>query len=283
MPLRNASYLEKTINILRLFLENSQKIPYRKNFAGYGLKNSFFDNEGIKQKKFISRKIFAKERKQSLLSSKFIAELPSNDERTKHHYSITPLGICYLYNHLLTIEQRSRKRIFEITNFWIDKNTKHRLNDLKTFEKLLSKLPIKVVLHCLHFSITSVKIEKKNKGTFIYCLENIPKSMSLVRLMYSINDDRIYRISDFNKPFSKQKEINDSLFHKEISMHFFNSFIIGIFYELDRNLLPKYYIKVILDHVTKIFCIWFDKLDKSQKELKKNLKTYETKLQKSMR
>lgn len=269
MPIRDRSRLDNDVKILQFLLEAGERSKYHGKFIGYGLNESFFDRNDVK--KIVSRKIFSN-RKSFLLKSKLISKLSSKDKR-ENKYSITPLGILFLFNNnLVKLDLQLARRILEITDFhaWIRKLQK-RQTDANLFRKLLAEVPTKIILQCVYEGLQNIRVDKGDMGVFVYCLENFPNTPITINEMYSIMDSKIYKISNFKEPFIVKdlKEENDLWFYRTIGDLIYHSIHLEIYKKLKDKKIPEFYKYKILRSVERNLINWDLRISELEKTLNK--------------
>jgi len=283
---RSESYLNNTLKILQLVLEKGEKINYRKKMVGWGLNESFFDSKGIRESKNVSRTVFRK-RKSLFLKSKLIMELPSKDKR-KNNYAITPLGICYLFNHKLEVDKFLARRIFEITNLFESLHGKINLLSAiminqQFFKNIFDNFPFEMVSKCLTQSLKNIKLEYLDKGTIISYYENLPNNFTINRINFSIIDSQVFKINDIKEPFSLKGAIkfDDLTFHHAIGTYIYRGFHNHLFSEIKDKEFPEFYVKEFPYSVDESYDIWIEELEQTKQEIKKELTLIEKKVWKT--
>lgn len=270
MQNRDRLRLNNDTIILTILLDYGKKVQYRKRLVGYGQNESYFGNKDIPEELRISRKVFGN-RKSFLLKSKLISKLQSNDKR-ENKYSITPLGILFLFNNnLVKLDLQLARRILEITDFhaWIRRLQK-RQTDANLFRKLLAEVPTKIILQCVYEGLQNIRVDKRDMGVFVYCLENFPNTPITINEMYSIMDSKIYRVSNFKEPFIVKglKEENDLWFYRTIGNLIYHSIHLEI-YKKFKDKIPEFYKYKILRSVERNLLNWDLKISELEKTLNK--------------
>lgn len=256
MPIGNKVYLNNSYDILLVLLEKGESIPYRKKISGIGLNSSSFGRKNKKSidiqesKKIIpgSRKIFH-EREEEFLFKKYITPLKS-DKKNSKCYSITPIGIAYLFSHLGTIDKyqvKSAFRFFEsFYNSGLEKDSifesyhKWFGSDTVSLDKIFSSLDSKQISDIVKIAANSIKIEQSEEKLTIL-------------LSYSLND--------FNLVYMKRFEI----FNDKIIMRYMDDSLISYFKE--KIITESYFFRAISEHFTNIF--YFTILEYCFNELEK--------------
>ena len=144
----------------RLFLFG-KKIKYRRKLQGYGLNESDFNKKDITLPKLVTRKIFFR-RKERLLKLKLIQKIKSNDKRL-NVYSITPLGIAFLFHSRNVKDKFDIRRISKFLGFY------EKESFVKTYPDIdFSKFDFKLIESQIKkFSIGKIK------GTLTAVLRNM--------------------------------------------------------------------------------------------------------------
>jgi len=93
MVKRHSSFVNR-IKILEYVIENSKPVEWRGKIIGYGLRGTDFEKTKQDDKELPSRDVF-NDYVDELWMDKHISRLKHSDKRQRH-YTITPLGICYL-------------------------------------------------------------------------------------------------------------------------------------------------------------------------------------------
>jgi len=123
---RHTSYVNNTLEVLRVLLLNGKPVFYRK-LQGFGLTANDFDkkekagfNEIPKKNHNVTRTIFLKRlKKDNLVERRLIKLLDSRGNKGKY-YSITPLGIGYLCSKISKLDDGLVKAIFNHLKFHYD-------------------------------------------------------------------------------------------------------------------------------------------------------------------
>lgn len=235
MPIGNKVYLNNSYDILLALLEKGEFVTYRRKKQGIGLHiSSFGKNE--ESKKIIpgSRKIFH-EREEEFLFKKYLIPLKTNKRNSKY-YSITPVGIAYLFSHLETIDKHQVKSAFRFFEFFYDSGLeKYSVfesyqkwfgSDIVPLDKIFSSLDSKWISDIVKIAANSIKIEQSGEKLTIL-------------LSHSIND--------FNLVYLKRFEI----FNDEIIMRYMDDSLIS--YLKEEKVVESYFFRVISEHFTNIF------------------------------
>ena len=253
--------------ILKILLEFGEKVTYRKKFVGYGRNESYFGNKDIPKGLRISRKVFGN-RKSFLLKSKLISKLSSKDKREKK-YSITPLGILFLFNNnLVKLDLQLARRILEITDFhaWI-RILQKKQTDANLFRKLLAEVPTKIILQCVYEGLQNIRVDKGDIGVFVYCLENFPNTPITINKMYSIMDSKVYKVTNFKEPFDVKDTdiISDKRFYRILGTLIYDYINLEIYKKFKDKEIPRFYKYKILRSVERDLMKWTSRTDELDK------------------
>lgn len=267
MQIRNRLRLNNNIIILKILLEFGEKVTYRRKLVGYGQNESYFGNKDLPGELRISRKVFTS-RKSFLLDSKLISTLLTNDNR-ENVYSITPLGILFLFNNnLVNLDQQIIRRILEIMDFhaWI-KILQKKQTDLNLFKKFLDEVPEDIILPCVYEGLKNIRVEKHDNGVFVYCLENFPNTIPIINNMYSIIDSKVYRVSNFKEPFGVKDTdiISDERFYRILGTLIYHYINLELYKKFKDKEIPKFYKYKILRSVEQNLMTWTFRIDELDK------------------
>lgn len=126
MPIGARLYVKNSLEILSILLEKGEEVQAWRSLD-YAVHESAF--ESIHP--ICSRKIF-RDRKAEFLASKFIK--PVRSTGNKKYYSITPLGIVWLFHHEKIMSEFYTKRVFRFVS--------HFYKDFRTRKKPIEDYPI---------------------------------------------------------------------------------------------------------------------------------------------
>lgn len=198
MQKRYSLRLNQDIRILEILLRDGQKISYRKKQQGWGLNESYFENNKISKKYIISRRIFGN-RKQELLDSNFIRYVKSK-KSNENCYCITPLGIVFLaskinlvyeavektneiisYHYKLLFERLYKDRDLSNIEFDLIKNI---------FKKSDAKLK-RIEKSTLQDVLKGIKIFNEGDKITVYFTYSIPQQGPIVEDIFTISKGKI--------------------------------------------------------------------------------------------
>lgn len=190
------SYLEKNLETLQGLLEFSKKVTYRKKVTGFGLYKSDFGENKIPG----TRKIFEK-RIENFLKSRYIKELKTADRRSKGHFTITPLGITYLFQNM-EIEEHHFMSIIKQLQFFMKhysekKFDKNQVQDdpLLNLELIMNQVKTidnKLLFQTLTDIFKHIEIKSKNDETEVNLIYVLDDKVFINKKNFIIRKDGIY-------------------------------------------------------------------------------------------
>ncbi len=194
MSQRTILYLNNSIEILLAILEHGKKTLYRNKTIGYGLHESDFDNEALPGTREIMRS-----RSKEFLESKYIKILRVKDRRSKGHYSITSLGLTFLFQNEIEISERIFKRIIMNLQFFIRQQEKKArrseydpILDFELIEKQLKEIDEKILFQILRDVFNQIVIKRDTHQIKINLNHSTDKSTFTVTKEFGIKNKKIY-------------------------------------------------------------------------------------------
>ena len=197
MLARDISYREKNSEILQGLLESSKKITYRKKVTGFGLYKSDFGENKIRG----TRKIFEK-RIENFLKSGYIKELKITDRRSKGMFTITPLGITYLFQNMKIKEEYQFMSIIKQLQFFMKhhygkKFDKNRVPDdpllnLKLIMNQVKTIDNQLLFQTLTDIFKHIEIKSKNDETEVNLIYVLDDKVFINKKNFIIKKDGIY-------------------------------------------------------------------------------------------
>jgi len=228
---------------LSTFLEKPKKIKYFNKIQGYGLKDSDFDS----YKPDCSRRVF-NYRKIRFLKSRIIEPLKSKGRKTRY-YSITPLGIAFLF-HMNVVDFHQFNKIFEFISRYVDEGwlpydevTAQNWGgdfELRSFKKFSKNLDEKLLCKIIQTVLRDVKIVNNEKNYYVYLTQTLPKETNCVLWKFTIKGEKVYLNFDPKWKY-RNHEVDVKNLYSTVAVHILESFHFLLMLKLEEKHIQNYY------------------------------------------
>lgn len=278
MPIGDKSYLNNSLEILKILLERGESVRYRKKLQGFGLYETKFDEYKPKT----SRKIFRK-RSREFLDLRLIEKLKSNDHKSDY-YSITPLGIAYLFQQENIENKYQVRRIIQFLQFYfkkfIEENYKKEILEdypiitSNIWEKQLKILDKNLLFDNLKFVLKGIRIESESNDHVIHLSFSLINYMTVNFYKFTFTNGKIYE--NYSGLSTRNNERDATWFNRDVSEFILSAYIYRLVISftkissfiatIDQNSQKKvseYYDRQILDEA-KGFNEWLTSLLKTK-------------------
>lgn len=237
VPNRAKVYLNNSLEILKFLLVNSEEVKAWRN-KDFGLYESAFDLQYVEKKKnSLTRKIF-RTRKNEFLKLKLIKKIRSRGEQ-KTYYSITPLGISWLFQHEQKVTSGQANKILKfLTHFYSNipeakgKGGYGSIEfEYKDWENLQKGFEKNLLLEFFIKAIRSVKIQ--NNEIFLTVPVTEYFDLNVAKFHYDENTIVLEFLFSVDK---ENKIVSDAYLYETISRHILLTFFLFlIIYSIEES------------------------------------------------
>jgi len=257
MPLRATSYLNNNLKILQGLLEYGKEVKFRKRVIGWGLHESDFDKNEIPGTRKIMRS-----RIEPFLESRYIKKIIETDKRSKGYYTITPLGLSFLFQNRSIDARNIFKKTIKNLQFFIkfqkkqsNKSENDPILDFQLIEEQIKKIDNQLLFQTLNSIFNQITIKKNYHQTEIDLIHSFDKDTFTITKRFIIKNNKIYEKKIKNIEEITEKELNYYIalfillsFHHILVRHFivnenrkmFESFNIEILKEISEFNVSRY-------------------------------------------
>ena len=245
MSLRTVSYLNNSLEIILGILEHGERVPYRRKTIGYGLHESNFGKGKIPGTREILRS-----RSKQFLESKYIKMLKAKDRRSKGYYSITSLGLAFLFQNGIKVTERIFKKTIMNLQFFIkhqEKKSKRSkydpILDFKLIEEQFKEIDKKILFQILSDIFNQIIIKRGAYQTEISLIHSIDEEIFTVTKRFIIKNKKIYEKNVKDVEITEEELNHDVALFILLSFHY--ALVIHFIRKEDRKMFESFNIELL--------------------------------------
>ncbi|MCV0409387.1 hypothetical protein [Nitrosopumilus sp.] len=230
------------MDILLAILEHGEKILRGKKTIGHGLLEADFDKNNVPGTREIMRS-----RSEPFLESKYIKMLRAKGKKSKGYYSITSLGLVFLFQNKIEITETIFKKTITNLQFFIRHNQKNstRLEydpilDFKLIEKQLKEIDKKLLFQILRNVFNQIEIKKDADKIKINLNYMVDEEIFSITKRFVIKNKKIYE---------KETEITEEEFGHYVALFvllsFHHALVVHFIREEDKKMFESFNIDLL--------------------------------------
>lgn len=259
MPNRAQICINNDLKVLLFFLEKSTNIIYRKKLSGFGCNLTNFDYPDKK----LTKKIF-RTRRDEFVNKKLIIPIKGKKSNSTY-YSITPIGICYLFQNSDIITKNEIKKAFSFFRHYfnlsesamidfyyeifakeagVKKEIFMESNEIETYhstfdnkygseneilELVSSKNHEQFTFKSMKQACETIILKQTEQSVSIELTLPLPENSKIMIKRFTVEDDKVFM---YNMEYSKISYLNAETITEQKLFQVISEHIVDMFYYL---------------------------------------------------